>query len=529
MLSTAIRFPPGRHQENTTLRTLIGTLLFVFLSAAALPDRTAAVRDDDEAPDLIIINAKIHTVDDKDPEADAVAIKDGRFIAVGSNRKIRQSASRRTRLIDAEGKLILPGFNDSHTHLIGIGNLFVSLDLRNASSPGDFSASVEEFTRYLPRGRWVLGGRWDAQAWSGDRLPTKDWIDGASPDNPALLYSSDPTIALVNSAALKLAGIGKNSTGLAGGEIVKDAEGEPTGVLRGEAIRMVKVLTNTSLYQDRLQAIETATIYASTFGVTSMQDVSTDDNMDVITDLERQGRLRTRIYECGGLKDWKEYADRGLKAATGTPMVRTGCLKSFTDGNPDTVPDFYERIAGADKAGLQVTIHAIGPRSNGYVLSLFEKAIKENGYRDRRFRVEHAQSLSAKEMPRFARSGIIPSMQPYLFYGSGPYRSLLRTGARIAFGSDASITNIDPLLGISVAVGGGEKLTVEEAVRFYTLGAAYGEFQENEKGSITVGKLADLVILSDDIFKMEPSAIRNARVLTTILGGKVVYRAPTSR
>lgn len=497
------------------------------MAAAPAPSRIPFVDDDDDAPDLIIINAKVRTVDEKDPEADAVAIKDGRFVAVGSNRKIRQSASRKTRLIDAGGKLVIPGFNDSHTHLLGIGNLFLSVDLRNASSPEDFSKEVAGFTKYLPKGRWLLGGRWDPAVWSGEKLPKKEWIDEVSPENPALLYSSDPTIALVNSAALKLAGIGKNSSGLAGGEIVKDSEGNPTGILRGEAIRMVKILTNSSLSQQRLQSIETATVYAASFGITSVQDVSTDDNMDVITELDRQGRLRARIYECAALKDWKEYADKGLKAAAGTPMVRTGCLKSFTDGNPETIPDFYERIAGADKSGLQVMIHAIGPRANGYVLGLFERAIKANGFRDRRFRVEHAQSLTPQEIPRFARSGIIPSMQPYLFYGSGPYRSLLRTGAKIAFGSDASITNIDPLLGISVAVGsGGEKLTVEEAVRLYTLGAAYGEFQEKEKGSITVGKLADLVILSGDIFDMHPAEIRNVKVLTTILGGKVVYRAP---
>lgn len=506
---------------------IVSILLFV----AATVRTPVSGANDDKAPDLIIINAKVHTLDPKDPEADAVAIRDGRFIAVGSNRKIRGLASSKTRLIDAEGRLILPGFNDSHTHLEGIGNLFGSADLRSARSAGDFRAEIARITEFLPKGSWVLGGRWDPTLADSSAPPSKEWIDAASPDHPVLLYSNDPSIALVNSEALKLARIVKGTNGPGGGEIVKNEDGEPTGILRGTSIQLVRSFTRVSSFQERSIQIETAANYAVAHGITSLQDVSTDDNMDVLTELERGGRLKARVYECGGLKDWEVYARQGLKAATGTPMVRTGCLKTFTDGNPDTIPDLYERIAGADKAGLQVAIHAIGSRSNRYVLSLYERAIKENGFRDRRFRVEHAQSLSPSDIPLFAKLGVIPSMQPYLFRGSGPYRSLLKTGAKIAFGSDSSITNIDPLVGISVATERNpgpqsEKLTVEEAVRLYTMGAAYAEFQENEKGSITAGKLADLVILSDDIFEMDPADIRNVRVLTTIVGGRVVYRAP---
>lgn len=496
-----------------------------------LSPSSAAIPDDDKAPDLIIINAKVHTVDPKDPEADAVAIRDGRFIAVGSNRKIRNLATRKTRLIDAEGKLILPGFNDSHAHLEGIGNLFGSADLRAARSADAFRQEIARITEFLPEGVWIQGGRWDPSLLERASKPSKEWIDEVSPNHPALLYSSDPSIALVNSEALRLAQIVNGTKGPAGGEIVKDENGDPTGILKGNSLQLVRNFTRVTSFRERSIQIETATNYAASYGVTSLQDVSTDDNMDVITALDREGKLKARIYECGGLKDWATYADQGLKAATGTPMVRTGCLKTFTDGNADTIPELYERIKGADKAGLQVTIHAIRSRSNAYVLSLYERAIKENGYRDRRFRVEHAQPLSRAEIPKFARLGIIPSMQPYLFRGSGPYRSLLNTGAKIAFGSDSSITEIDPLLGISVATAkdpgpNSEKLTVEEAVRLYTLGAAYAEFQENEKGSISVGKLADLVIVSDDIFEMDPPDIRNARILLTIVGGRIVYRAP---
>ncbi len=524
------RFISSLFASRLSASVVKNTFLFVLILLLPVSLYTSTPTDEDEAPDLIIINAKIHTVDPEDPEADAVAIRDGRITAVGSNRKVRRIATRRTRLIDAEGKRILPGFNDSHAHLEGIGNIFESIDLGSARTSDAFLSETQGFTRFLPKGAWILGGRWDPALADGPDALSKEWIDSVSLENPALLYSKDPTIALVNSEALRIAQIGRNASGLTGGEIVKDENGYPTGVLKGAAIRMVTGFANKSVKEMKARRIETASNYAVSYGVTSLQDVSTDDNMDVITELESAGKLKARIYECGGLKDWKKYSDEGLKAATGTPMVRTGCLKTFTDGNPETIPDLYDRILGADKAGLQVTIHAIGSRSNAYVLSLYERVIHENGNRDRRFRVEHAQSLSSSEIPRFARLGVIPSMQPYLFRGSGPYRSLLNSGAQIAFGSDASITNIDPLLGISVATisrrsPSSEKLTVEEAVRLYTLGAAYAEFQENEKGSISVGKLADLVILSDDIFDMPPSEIRNVRVLTTFVGGKVVYRA----
>jgi predicted amidohydrolase YtcJ len=513
-----------------SIKAILAATILLFVSSPALPGPAI----DDEAPDLVIINAKVHTVDKDNPEAEAVAVRDGKFIAVGSNRKIRRIATRKTRLIDAEGRLIVPGFNDSHAHLLGIGNLFTSIDLRNVTTPKQLSDAVAEFTRFLPKGVWILGGRWDAARWQGGGLPSKEMIDAVSRDNPVLVYNSDATIALANSKALEIAGIDRNRAGINGGEIVKAGDGEPTGILKGEAITLVKIFTSRDQFEERLEKIETAANYAVAHGITSLQDMSTDDNMDALEKLVETGRLKARVYECTALKDWKMYADRGIKHATGTPMLRTGCLKSFTDGNPETLPELYDRISGADKAGLQVMIHAIGNRATHYVLGLYEKAIRENGYGDRRFRVEHSQGLLADDIPEFARFGIIPSMQPYLFRGTGPYRSLLDSQALIAFGSDSSITDIDPLLGISVATvkepsKTSEKLTVEEAVRLYTLGAAYAEFQEDVKGSIRVGKVADLVILSDNIFKMEPAKIRDTKVLLTIMGGKVVYRSSDFR
>lgn len=526
------RFPyeASRVKRRGLLFAKAGLLALLVIIFQAPGSPSSALPDKDDAPDLIIINARIRTMDPDDPKADAVAIKDGRFVAVGSDRKIRRIASRRTRLIDADGKLIIPGFNDSHSHLLGIGNLFSSVDLRRSRTEGEFRAEIAKLARFLPEGAWVLGGRWNPALADSANPPSKEWIDDVTRDNPVLVYSSDPSIALVNSKALQIAQIGKGTAGLEGGEIVKDDEGVPTGLLKGAAIRMVTGYTRQNSFDERTQFIRTAANYAVSLGITSLQDVSTDDNLDVISALDEKGELKTRIYECGGLKDWKKYADEGVKAATGSPMVRTGCLKSFTDGDPGTVPDFYERIAGADKAGLQVAIHAIGSRAIRYVLSMYERAIKENGPRDRRFRVEHAQSISGADIPRFARSGIIASMQPWLFRGTGPYRSYLDSGARIAFGSDASITDLNPLLGLSVATErrppkGSEKLTVEEAVYLYTMGSAFAEYQEKVKGSITVGKLADLIILSDDIFDMPTSEIRDVRVLTTIVGGRVVYRA----
>jgi predicted amidohydrolase YtcJ len=284
--------------------------------------------------------------------------------------------------------------------------------------------------------------------------------------------------------------------------------------------------------EDKRAALETASNYAASFGVTSVQDVSADDNTEIYRALLRDGKLKTRVYECVALSDWQKLANSGIRKADGDAFLRRGCLKGAADGDADSAARLYEEISAADRAGLQVTVHAVGRGANGQILAIFERVARENGARDRRFRVEHAHRFAAGDLRRFGNSNIIASLQPFLFSDAGgksldPLRSLINSRAPLAFGSDASMIPVDPLSGIAAAVNAQDpvqRISVEEAVRFYTIGSAFAEFQEQEKGTIAAGKLADFVILSDDIFTISPDKISRTRVLTTVLDGKIVYQ-----
>lgn len=494
-------------------------IFFLFLlSGAVCAQPTAA--------DLVVINAQIRTMDKTNPVAEALAATGGRIITVGKTREIRPLIGDRTRVIDAGGKLVLPGFNDSHVHFMGIGNEFFSIDLSRARSPEDVREKIRYYTEYLPPGSWILGGRWDSTNWTPNALPSKELIDDITPEHPVFIYNASPDTVLVNSLALKKAGIGKNSKDFSDGRILRDETGEPTGILKGQAIRLVKRHVPLLATGDRAAVARTASNYAASHGVTSVQDVHSDDNTGVFRELAQNGELKTRIYDCTPLPKWREIARAGITRAAGDDFVRTGCLKHFSDGDYAILPELTSEFIAADRAGLQITIHAIGSRANDIVLTAFERVSKSNGAKDRRLMIEHAHNIRPQDIARFGRAHIIASMQPHLFWGGEPYRSLLRSGAVLAFGSDAPITELNPLYGIHAAVNRGsaaERLSVSEAVYAYTVGSAYAEFQEDEKGSLTAGKLADLIILSDDIFLIEPEKIRNARVLMTIVDGRIVY------
>lgn len=463
-------------------------------------------------PDLIVINGVVRTMDDTATLARALAITEGRITAVGSSESIRSLASSTTRIVDAENRLVLPGFNDAHVHFIGVGNWFSHLDANGISDTSELLKKIRHFNTYLPKGRWLIGARLDLAKWRGP-IPTLPEIDAASPENPLIVYSADPRSALVNSAARQVARV------VTDGLIVS----EP---VLGRFRSFIPPNHGTNLAEIAVAASN----YAASRGVTSIQDVHSDNLLETYRQLARSGRLKTRIYECVGMSDWVKDTSIAPKAATGDEMVRGGCIKSFSDASEEEIPELIERVTRADLAGHQVLIHAIGQRANANTVSAFAAAIKKNGPRDRRFRIEHAHKISRLEISRLRSLGIIPSMQPALFYDGSDvgddYPFLFRSGAGVAFGSDASMIDIDPLMGVHAAVNSGENsISVETAVRAYTMGSAYAEFQEKQKGSIEVGKLADLVILSRDIFAIPRSEIKNVKVETTILGGKVVYSA----
>src|SRR5690349_11772265 len=555
---------------------LLLAIVILTLSLMNLPvhaDKPAFVAD------TIIINAVVHTMDAAQPTAEAVAIYANRIVAVGSTNDVRKLAGPNTRTIDAQQRLLLPGFNDAHTHFLSGGFQLSSVDLRDASSPQEFAARIKAFAEKSPKGRWITGGDWDHERWPNAKLPTKELIDSVTPDTPVFVNRLDGHMALANSLALRLAGVTRQTVDPPGGVIVRDKSGEPTGVLKDAAQSFVWKVVPPATFAERLEAARAASNYAARFGVTSVQDMSAGTDVGVYQTLLDHGELKTRIYAVSPLPSWERLAQTGVRAHFGSEMLRVGGLKGFADGSlGSTTALFYEpyrddpstsgiagdemypegvmlkRVSEADRVGLQIMIHAIGDRANDMILSIYEQVERENGKRDRRFRIEHAQHLRAQDIPRFARDGVIASMQPYHAIDDGrwaekrigkerakttyAFRSLLDAGATLAFGTDWTVAPLDPMLTVYAAVtrrtidGKNEKgwvpaqkISVEEAVRAYTVGSAFAEFQENEKGTITPGKLADLVILSRDIFRADPKEIEKTKVVMTILDGHVVYEA----
>ena len=530
------------------------------------------------AADLIIVNAAIHTMDQGQPLAEAVAISGNRIIAVGTTKEIRKLAGAKTRVIDAQGQLVLPGFNDAHVHFLSGGFQLSSVDLRDASSQQEFAERIRAFADKLPPGRWITGGDWDHERWPDAKLPTKELIDRFTPNTPVFVNRLDGHMALANSLALKLANVARQTLDPPGGVIVRDPKtGEPTGVLKDAAQSFVWKVFPPPSFEEKLAAARAATNHAASVGVTSVQDMSAGTDVGVYQELLDRGELKNRIYAVWPLPRWERLAQTGVRAHFGSAMLRTGGLKGFADGSlgsttalfyepyedaPSTsgipsdemFPDgvMLERVRGADRAGLQVIIHAIGDRANDIILSIYEQVENANGDRDRRFRIEHAQHLRAQDIPRFAHDRVIASMQPYHAIDDGrwaekrigherakttyAFRSLLDSGAMLAFGTDWTVAPLDPMLSIYAAVTRRtldgkhpngwipeQRISVAEAVRAYTAGSAFAEFQEKEKGTILPGKLADVVILSRDIFKIDPKEIEKAKVVMTIMDGRVVY------
>lgn len=450
--------------------------------------------------DFVLINANIRTLNEKNTRAEALAAAGGKIVAVGSTATIRKLAGPRTLVIDAQGRLVIPGFNDAHVHFSAIGNRFSYLDCRSKTKR-DVLDAVSFHARMMPSGRWIRGGGLQLAA-----APTLADIDVAAGDHPLLIYLADPRTALVNSAALKLAQVA-----------------DEDGLINGQILARVHAHLPRSHTPDWAAIVETASNYAASLGVTSVQDVHSDDLGDVYFQLAEAGKLKTRVYECVGIADWPKLAERKPRTS---PLVREGCVKGMAPSEDTGSAKLQRNVTAADRAGLQVMIHAIGEIENSTVIDVFEKTARQNGRRDRRFRIEHAHDLKPSDYRRLAQNDIIASMQPYLFgYSGDDHRKLLNANIRLALGSDASMTDFNPLMAIHAAVNAGPySISVTEAVTAHTLGSAYAEFQEKEKGTLEVGKLADIVILSDDIFT-HPSHIADARVVLTVVGGSVVFRA----
>jgi predicted amidohydrolase YtcJ len=529
--------------------------------------------------DLVLLNGKVWTGDPGRPWAEAVAVRGDTIFAVGTTAEIRKIALGAANLVDLGGAFVLPGFIDSHTHFLAGGFALKSIQLRAARSREEFIALIAAKARELGKGRWIVNGDWDHQEFSPPELPRKEWIDAVTLDNPVCVNRFDGHMILANSEALRLAGVTKDTPVPPGGEIVKDpATGEPTGILKDMAMDLVYAKIPEPTFAEKLEAAEASLRHAAENGVTSVHEMADAASFEVFEELARRNRLTARVHVYIPITEVDTFARLKLKSPFGSPYLKLAGLKGFMDGSLGSATAYFfepytddpgtsgllhgqmfpegimeKRIMEADRAGLQLAIHAIGDRANSLLLDMYEKAVAANGPRDRRWRVEHAQHLRPADILRFGRLGLVASVQPYHLIDDGrwaeekigperarttyAFRSLREAGAILAFGSDWTVAPLTPVLGIYAAVtrrtldgkrpGGWvpeEKISVEEAVRAYTVNGAYAEFAEAAKGTIQAGKLADMVVLDRDIFSIPPEEIAAVKVALTIFDGKIVHK-----
>jgi predicted amidohydrolase YtcJ len=542
--------------------------------------------------DLIITNARVWTADDGQPWAEAVAVRGERIAAVGSAEAVARQRGEDTRVVDAGGRLLLPGFIDNHTHFNQAGALLLGVNLLDVADEQSLAQRVAEARDRLPAGAWITGGSWGAyEAWAmgaagaGDGpaaepfRPHRRMIEDAAAGHPALLARWDRSEHLANRLALERAGLDCRQP-VDGLECV---DGEATGHVAGEALQRVRAAVEEPSHAQRLLEAERALEQLRGYGVTGIHDITPAGQMRVFQDLRQQGRLTTRVYARPTLDRWEELAALGIEHGFGDDYLRIGGLKGFVDGIMGaSTAMFYEPfdhtggfgiwrdmmahpdgmqglIDGSLRAGLWPQIHAIGDRAIDTLLTMYETATAAmDGPAGARLRVIHAQHLRGPEVARrMARAGVIAEVQPYHAIDDmrwmeeriGPerirwtyaFRTLHDAGVRLSFGSDwpgtqASWYPANPLLGIYAAVtrqtldgepAGGwipeERVDLETALRAYTINNAFAEGAEDHKGSITAGKLADLVLLDRDLFAIEPAGIKDARVVMTVVGGRVVF------
>lgn len=533
-----------------------------------------ACQKETEVADTIIKNATIWTGNTEQPTAEAMAIANGKIIAIGTEETVLAFKNETTEILDMEGRFISPGFIDSHVHLMTGGRSLLSVDLRDAKSPEEFGQRVANFVKTIEKEEWVLEGNWDHTLWGGE-LPNKTWVDEGTPNNPVLLFRLDWHMALANTAALEFAGIDKNTPDVEGGTIERDADGNPTGILKDNAMNLVLDKIPPMSEKQKTASFQAAMDYFLSNGVTTVHDVDgmnkDFESWTTATEFRKNDNLKVRIYAATPLNEWQTLAKANYQ---NDDWLKAGGLKGFVDGSLgshtatfkedytdkandkgffiNTHDELYDWISEADKADLHVMVHAIGDSAISTLLDIYEKVGEENGKKDRRFRVEHAQHLDPNDIKRFAELGVIASMQPYHAIDDGrwaedyigaerikttyAFKSLLEANTTLAFGSDWAVAPASPLQGIYAAVTrrtlddknpngwvAKQKITVEQALSAYTKNAAFASFDEKIKGTLEVGKLADFIVLGKDLRKIEPTEIRNVKVLETYVGGEKMY------
>lgn len=562
LLFTGVQIPEGIKMKNF--------FLFIFL---VLTVNTISFS---QQSTKAFINGKIYTVNEKQPFAETVVIRGNKIIFVGSNQNAKALIDKSTEVIDLKGKLMLPGFIDDHTHFISGGYYLQGLDLRPAKSISEFKDILKSYAENK-KGQWITGGNWDHEQWKVKELPTKEMIDDFTPNTPVFIERFDGHMGLANSYALKLAGITKDTQSPAGGLIVKDPKtGEPTGMLKDNAMGLIYKIIPDHTEEENYSAALTALKEAKENGFTSVQDITYKNDLIAYQQLEKEGKLTCRFYTRLPIASYKNLVNEGIQYNFGDNKIKLGSLKAFADGSlgsstawffqpytqdPSTsgLPndivtngDLEKWALDADKNKLQISTHAIGDKANSFMLDLYEKIKINNPKWDRRFRMEHAQHVRFQDIFRFASIGVIASCQPYHAIDDGvwaekrigperikytyPFRSFLDSGVKLCFGSDWPVAPLNAIYGIYAAVTRRtldgknpngwipeQKISVREAIKCYTINNAYAAFEENIKGSIEPGKLADLVVLSDNILSIDPVKIKDVKVDMTVFDGEVIY------
>ena len=548
------------------------SLFLSVASAAVLLSAIGGCRTHPDA-DLVVVNGTVWTGDQLS-DGTAVAVTGNRIVLVGTDAEMDALIGQQTVRIDAEGGLVAPGFIDSHVHLLTGGLHLASVQLRDARSKEEFVSRIADFASRSAPGEWIIGGDWDHTGWGG-QLPERAWIDAVTPDNPVWINRLDGHMALANSAALNIAGVTARSADVAGGEIVRRANGEPTGILKDNAMVLIDRAVPEFTVRQRTDALKAAMAFLLEQGVTSVHDMAGEPgSYEALRVLHDRDDMSVRVYEAFPLSQWRSLQSEIDNRGTGDDWLRIGGLKGFVDGSlgshtaaffepfsdaPNdsglfvTPPDSLKAwMIASDSLGLQNFVHAIGDRAIATILGIMEDVAAANGPRDRRFRVEHAQHIRPDDLPRFAADGVIASMQPYHAIDDGrwaedvigpdrikstyAFRSLIDGGAQLAFGSDWFVAPPTPIEGIYAAVTRRtldgqnpagwvpeQKISVEEALRAYTTGASFAGFSEKSVGSLQSGYLADIVILDRDILAEPVDSLGSARIRMTISNGKVVY------
>ncbi len=527
-----------------------------------------------EVADRVFTGGVVWTGNSDSADAEAIAVKDGRILAVGCDADMSAFIGPDTVTILLDGHFVVPGMIDNHVHF-EMGSVgLTQVQLRDAATPEEFSRRIGAAAKGMPEGAWVLEGSWDHELWGGT-LPDRKWIDGLTGDVPVAVSRLDGHMILANSAALKLAGVTDDTPDPAGGVIVRDEDGRATGVLKDNAMALVVGAVPPLSDQGMEEIFKGGMAHAVSHGVTQVHDMGYDwRSLETFRRLREKDEMSIRVYAFTPLDDWETLADYVAENGRGDEWIRWGGLKGFVDGSlGSTTAWFYEPYAdapetsgfpiadmavlegdvlGAAEAGLHVTVHAIGYQANDKLLDAFERVQDKVARDDLRFRIEHAQHLTADAIPRFAELGVIASMHPYHLIDDGRWAekrlgkerlkgtyaigSVMRAGAHVTFGSDWSVAPLEPLQGIYAAVTRrttdgknpqgwipDEKISVLEALKAYTQENAYAGYQEDKLGRLNAGYLADFVVLSDNLFEIDPVAIKDVRVLRTVIGGEDHY------